>query len=62
VGEAGHSLLELEREEVYVEKVIRQTIRKTSLMLSDDIASLALVCLKIYIETLSRLVKALRAL
>jgi len=64
VSEAGHSLSKLEREEIYVEKVIRQTIPKTSLILSKDIANLALVNINIniYMATLSRLVRALVAL
>ena len=62
VSEARHSLSRLEREEDYVEKVIRRSIRKTSLMLSENIADLALIDINTYMETLSRLVKALEAL
>jgi hypothetical protein len=62
VSEAGHSLSRLEREEDYVEKVIRQSIRKISLMLSEDVADLALIDINNYMETLSRLVRALEAL
>lgn len=61
-SQAGHSLSKLEREEKYVEKVIRQTIRKTSLMLSEDITNPALADINIYIWTLSRLARALVAL
>lgn len=62
MSEAGHSLSKLEREEKYVEKVIRQTIRKTSLMLNEDITDLALADINVYMGTLSRLVRALVAL
>jgi hypothetical protein len=47
---------------VHVEGVIRQTIRKASLMLSEDINDLALAEINIYLGTLSRLVRALVAL
>jgi hypothetical protein len=43
---------------VNVEGVIRQTIRKTTLMLSKDTTDLALVDINLYIGTLSRLVRA----
>jgi len=62
VSEAEHGLSRLEREEDYVEKAIRQSIRKTSLMLSEDIDSLALADINIYMETLSRFARALVAL
>jgi hypothetical protein len=55
-------LLRLERGEAYVEGVIRQTILKASLMLSEDINDLALAEINIYMGTLSRLVRALVAL
>ncbi|KAF2475601.1 uncharacterized protein BDR25DRAFT_350964 [Lindgomyces ingoldianus] len=42
INHLPHHLSKLEREEKYVEKVIRQTIRKTSLMLSEDITNPAL--------------------
>jgi len=52
----------LGREEVHVEEVIRQTIQKASLMLSEEINDLALVDINSYIDTLFRLVRALVAL
>ena len=52
----------LEREERYVEGVIRQTIRRISLMLGEDITELSLVDLDTYMKTLSRLVRVLIAL
>lgn len=52
----------LEREQVRVEGVLRQTIQKASLMLSEDINDLALVDIKSYMDTLPRLVRALEAL
>jgi hypothetical protein len=55
-------LSRLEQEEVHVEGVIRQTIRNTSLMLSEDITNLALADVINYIRTLSKLSKALVAL
>ncbi|KAH8725621.1 hypothetical protein GQ44DRAFT_796697 [Phaeosphaeriaceae sp. PMI808] len=62
VSEAGHSMSKLEREGKYVEKVIRQSIRKTSLVLREDIPGLALADINIYMETLSTFVRALEAL
>jgi hypothetical protein len=50
----------LEREEEHVEGVIRQAIRKTSRMLSEDIIDL--VDINIYMETVSRFVRTLEAL
>lgn len=41
---------------------MRQTIRKVSLVLSEDINDLALVDIDSYMDTLSRLVRALVAL
>ena len=41
---------------------MRQTIRKISLMLDDDITELSLLDIGIYVETLSKLVKVLAAL
>jgi hypothetical protein len=57
-----HTLSKLEREEVHVEGVIRQTIRKASLRLSEDINDLALVNINGYMNTLSKLGRALEAL
>ena len=62
MSEAGHGLSRLEREQVYVENVVRQSIQKISLMLNEDIAGLTLADLNIYIEMLSRFAKILRAL
>ena len=62
MSEAGHGLSRLEREKVYVENVVRQSIQKISLMLSEDIAGLTLADINIYIETLSRFAKILGAL
>ncbi|KAF2839912.1 hypothetical protein M501DRAFT_1015996 [Patellaria atrata CBS 101060] len=59
---AKNALLRLERGAVHVEGVIRQTIRKASLMLSEDINDFALAEINIYMGTLSRLVRALVAL
>ncbi|MCJ1422361.1 hypothetical protein MMC29_000241 [Sticta canariensis] len=61
-SEAENTLSKLEQEEVHVEGVIRQTIRKVSLVLSEDINDLALVDINSYMDTLSRLVRALVAL
>lgn len=61
-SEHGHTLSRLGQEEVRVEGVIRQTIRNTSLMLSEDITNLALADVNHYMRTLSRLFKALVAL
>jgi hypothetical protein len=55
-------LSKLEREERYVEGVIRQTIQRISLMLGEDITELSLVDLDTYMGTLSRLVRVLVAL
>jgi hypothetical protein len=55
-------LLKLEQGEEHVEGVIRQTIQKASLMLSEDINDLALAEINIYMGTLSRLVRALEVL
>jgi hypothetical protein len=55
-------LSKLEQGEAHVEGVIRQTIRKASLMLSEDINDLALAEINIYLGTLSRLIRALVAL
>jgi len=55
-------LLKLEQGELYVKGVIRQTIRKASLILGEDINDLTLAEINIYIGTLSRLVRALVAL
>jgi hypothetical protein len=41
-GAGAENALKLERGEVHVEGVIRQTIRKASLMLSEDINDLVL--------------------
>ena len=46
----------------FVKEVIRQSIRKTPLMLSEDIADLTLIDINSYMETLSRLVRALEVL
>ena len=62
MSEAGHGLSRLEREQVYVENVVRQSIQKISLMLSEDIAGLTLADINIYIEMLSRFAKILGAL
>ena len=62
MSEAGHGLSRLEREKVYVENVVRQSIQKISLMLSEDIAGLTLADINIYIEMLSRFAKILGAL
>ena len=62
MSEAGHSLSRLEREDEDVENVIRQSIRKISLMLGEDIAGLTLADINIYMEMLSRFVKTLGAL
>jgi hypothetical protein len=51
-----------EQEEVHVEGVIRQSIRKTSLMLSEEITNMDLADVNNYMRTLSRLFKALVAL
>ena len=47
---------------MHVKGVIRQTIQKASLMLSEDIKDLALGDIHIYMETLSRFIGALVAL
>lgn len=52
----------LEREEIRVEGVIRQTIQKASLTLREDINDLALIDINSYIDTLSRHVRTLEAL
>ena len=62
MSEARHGLSRLEREKVYVENVVRQSIQKISLMLSEDIAGLTLADINIYIEMLSRFAKILGAL
>ena len=63
MSEAGHGLSRLEREKVYVENVVRQSIQKISLMLSEDIAGLTLADINICIEMLlSRFAKILGAL
>ena len=62
MSEAGHGLSRLEREKVYVENVVRQSIQKISLMLSEDIAGLTLADINIYVAVLSRFAKILGAL
>ena len=62
MSEAGHGLSRLEREQVYVENVVRQSIQKISLMLSEDIAGLTLADINIYVAVLSRFAKILGAL
>ncbi|KIV98427.1 uncharacterized protein PV09_09759 [Verruconis gallopava] len=60
--EAEQTLSKLEREEVHVEGVIRRSMQKASLMLSEDINYLAVVDINSYMNTLSRLFRALEAL
>jgi hypothetical protein len=52
------ALLKLGRKR-YVDAVIRQTICKISLVLSEDVTELSIVDINIYMETLSRLVRVL---
>lgn len=61
-SEAERTWSKLEREEIHVEGVIRQTIQKASLMLSENSNDLALIDINSYLDTLSRLVRALEAL